>query len=760
MTTKNKNSSQFVFEQYANRLPQLLGGGVVQPNWLSDGSFWIAKGVPANTVIDRYDTKSGESTPLFDVTRTRKAFANAFGYEPAAQGLPFSTFIDLGDGDHVKVELNGADWSLSRKNYTFTLIPGPGVFEKMLGKDPKTLMTPRMWKRRNWLTEAVDAPEVMTPDFQWLSGVRNGNIYLRSLKDGREVALTNCATPDHQWDIETLRVRMSAGLKLTYTAFNPFSPNGMSLFACKVDTSRVFKAPIVHFQKREEEVQWISIARAGAEMDQFQPYLIDVISGRQTLIDIGDTRDQFVQFQGWLPDSSEVLFAKMSRDCKTIAILAANAQTGAVRVILEESAKTFVRIQHDVIYSNFAGMKLLPDGSGFIWESERSGWKHFYLYDMKGSLQRQLTEGEFAVVEIDALDHVNGLLYFSAHTNPARPYDVHVCRVPLASGAMQVLTSEDGLHQPKFSYDNNCFIDIHGSVTRPMQSDLRRADGSLLATVARTDMSAIREIGWADPEEFKVLAADGKTELWGTLYKPFDFDPAKKYPVIEHIYGGPQMSVVPRTLQFQEGPRWGNLHLAMAQLGYIIITVDARGTPERSKAFHDVTYGDWGQHVVDDHAAVIQQLVERHSWMDASRVGIWGHSWGGHFSFRCLATKPDTYHAAFVSAPGFSAWEAIIYEPYLDLPSRNKAAYDASSCYPLAPLVKGKLLLAGGTGDINTYSGLLKMNSELIKHGIDHEVVLTDDTHAYIGKGEDYVFFNKLLKFIEQNVKNRTENNL
>jgi dipeptidyl-peptidase-4 len=750
--------SQAVFDQYLNNLPALLGGGVVPPNWLTDGSFWIAEGAPANTLIFRYDTKSGQRAPMFDVARTRKAVAEALGFEPAAQGLPFASFVDLGDGDLVQVQLGGVDWTLSRKNYTLTPVPQPGLFETMLGRAPEQRMTPRMWKRRNWLTEAVDTPEVVTPDLQWLAGVRNGNIYLRSVKDARDVALTHCATAEQQWDIESLRVRLGSGLKLTYTMFNPFSPNGVHLFACKYDVSRVSKAPLVHYQKREEELQWIPNVRAGGEMDQAQPYLIDMLNGRQTRLDIGDARDQFVQFQGWMADSSEVVFVTMSRDCKTIRVLAANALSGAVRVILEEHAKTFVRIQHDVIYANASGLRLLADGSGFVWESERSGWKHFYLYDMQGQLLRQLTDGDFAVTGIDTVDHVGGWLYFSAHSNAARPYDVHVCRVPLAGGEMQVLTTEEGLHQPKFSYDNQAFVDIHGSVDRPMQSDLRRADGGLLATVARADLSTIRKIGWSAPEEFKALAADGKTELWGVLYKPHDFDPSKKYPIIEHIYGGPQMALVPRTLQLMEGSRFSNLHMALAQLGYIVMMVDARGTPERSKEFQDVVYGDWGQHVVDDHAAVVKQLGERHSYIDTTRVGIWGHSWGGHFSFRCMAMRPDIFHAAFVSAPGFSAWDAMIYEPYLDLPQRNKAAYDAANCFPLAGLVKGKLTLAAGSSDVNTYRDVLKMSRELIEHGIDHEtVVVTGDTHAYVGKGEEYVFFTKLVKFFEANVKNREQ---
>jgi dipeptidyl-peptidase 4 len=742
------------FERCVGELPALFARGVMRPNWMGDGGLYVAEGEPFCTHIYRYDPVTGERSSLFEVARVRSAVREATGHEPPYEGLPFSAFADLGDGENVRVQIEGQDWKLSRKTYRLERCPQASMLERMFGRDPATRLTPRTWLRRPWLGEAMPTPEVASPDGAWLGGVRDSNIYLRSTIDGRELALTECGSTDQHWDLESLRSKSSGPGRSTAVPYNPFSPNSLHLFACKVDLRRVFKAPIVNYLKSDEEVQWIACPRAGAEIDAHQPYLINLRSRRMVPLDIGEVRDHYCQFQAWLPDSSEALFVRVPRNFKTIILLAADALTGTVREVLRESAATFVRHWHEVVNGN-CGFKLLPDGSGFLWLSERSGWKHIYHYDLQGKLLRQLTDGDWLVKDIEAVDIENGWVYFTGHTNASRPYDVHIGRVALVQGEPQILTTVPGDHAPKFAPNMSCFIDVHSAVDRPAQSDLYRSDGTLLATVAKTDPAALQNLGFRLPEDFTVKAADAVTDLWGVMYKPVGFDPNKRYPVVEYIYGGAQMAVAAHYLLMNDLGRFFSSYIGLAQLGYIVIVLDGRGTPGRSKAFHDAVYGEWGQHVVDDHAGAIKQLGERHPFMDLDRVGIYGHSWGGHFSFRCLASRPDVYHAAFSSAPGFSAWDSILYECYLDLPEHNKTAYDASDCFRLAGQVKGALTLAAGTSDNMCFHDALEMSRKLMDHDIEHELIaVTGDNHAYLGKGSDHVA-RKFLKFLERNVKDR-----
>jgi dipeptidyl aminopeptidase/acylaminoacyl peptidase len=264
-------------------------------------------------------------------------------------------------------------------------------------------------------------------------------------------------------------------------------------------------------------------------------------------------------------------------------------------------------------------------------------------------------------------------------------------------------------------------------------------------------------VGFRLPEQFKVKAADGVTDLWGVMYKPVDFDPDKRYPQIEYIYGGAQMAVASHHLLMNDSGRFFNSYIGLAQLGYIVVVLDGRGTPGRSKAFQDVVYNEWGRHVVDDHAEALKQLGARHDFIDMSRVGIYGHSWGGHFSFRCLAARSDVYHAAFSSAPGFSPWDSILYESYLDIPQVNKAGYDAGDCFPLAGQVTGALTLAAGTSDNMCFHDALEMSRKLMDHGVDHELIaVAGDGHAYVGKGSDHVA-RKFIQFMQRTVKERVQ---
>lgn len=262
---------------------------------------------------------------------------------------------------------------------------------------------------------------------------------------------------------------------------------------------------------------------------------------------------------------------------KRMDLMAADPSTGTSRVVVTEEQETYVEgLRFYGVADNF--LTLLEDGR-FLWLSERDGWTHLYLYGLDGTLVRRLTHGEFPVNRVVAVDHDAGWIYFMAQAERDRPYDDHLYRIDFEGAGWRRLTEGVGRHQIAFAPAATHFVDTHSSVGRPPAVELRQADGELLQVLSTADVSALEALQWTPPEEFVVKAADGETDLWGLLYKPYDFDPGRSYPIIDFIYAGSQSAVVPRTFT---SSRRAVFAQAMAQFGYLTFVVDARGTPLRA----------------------------------------------------------------------------------------------------------------------------------------------------------------------------------
>ena len=620
--------------------------------------------------------------------------------------------------------------------------------ERTADRAPPPSAAPEMWMRGGYIGP-MPTFEAPCPDGRWLASIRDGEIFVRSADDTESRSLTHGATDDLSWDIEAPRWRVSPGLLTDTISLSPWRPDGAALFACRRDISGVFRIPTIYWLGKLERVEFTPFEKAGARIDRYYPHIVP-LDGDPVPIAIDEIEDRYIQLLGWRPDGSEVLLIAYDRDMRRVQIIAADGATGAARTLLTETSDTFLRIQHDTLLSGAHGFTLLPDG-GFLWLSAADGWNHIYRYAADGGLVGKLTDGAWPVHDIVQAG-VDGHVYFTAGHDAARPYDVHVCRVPLDGGAAERLTDLPGIHRPQFAPDGCVFVDVHSGVDRPWASDLRASDGRLIARLDAMDITSLEAVGYVAPEEFTVLAADGKSELWGVLYKPADFDPAKRYPLVEHIYGGPQIVATARHFSVFDRPA-RNLPWALAQRGYIVVALDARGTPGRGKAFQDVVYGAWGVNELADHAAAIRQLAERHAWIDADRVGIMGHSWGGYFSTLALMQAPDLYKVAVSSSPGYRPWESILYEPYLGLPATRAAAYDRADLTQRAGELRGDLLLVAGTSEYGPVSDAMKMSRALMEAGVQHEfAVLPGEGHAYLGAAEDY-FIAKAAGFLDRRLK-------
>ncbi len=706
-------------------------GGSITPHWMADGSsFWYTEGAPASTIIYKVDPKADTKTPLFDTARLRNALTPLLGHEPPYQGLPFADFIFMDSEKAVKFAVEDKEFILQLDTYMIDRVLGhylsaaPGA----QSDEERTKTVPQV-VRKGFFSYYPPIMELPSPDGRWFAGIQDHNLSLRSTYDGRSVKLTDDGVQDFEWDVE--------GAK--------WSPDSLKLAVKKGDSRQVSYMPIVHWLKPQEELEWIHYSRAGEPLPQLDLYIVDVLSKRRTRVDTGKEADQYMQILGWQPDGSGLLLLRMNREFNKLDLLAADPATGATRVVLTETSKTFlIGIQFRwVDWVKWSGyFTWLPDGKRFLWMSEKDGWNYLYLYDLKGNLIRRLNEDNFPVVHAEAVDEKNGWVYFTGHGDQKQPYDTQLYRVNLEGKQLGRLTEGPGLHgadwnRIQFAPSKEFFLDTHSSVDQPPVVELRRADGTLIQTLAKADIGALKELKWKPPEEFVVKAEDEKTDLYGVLYKPYDFDPNKKYPVIDVIYAGPYTSVV--THDFIP---WGesNSAIALAQLGFVTFVVDGRGTPERGKAFQDVVYGNFGRSEIPDHLATLKQLAASRPYMDLSRAGVYGHSWGGYFAIRAMLLAPDVYRVGVASSPNVALSDfRVSVEPYMGLPQSNRDAYEYGSNLRLAGNLKGKLLLIHGTSDDDVpFAETMKMVEALIRAGKPYDLFVLPEMHHDLWNSKAY----------------------
>jgi len=655
-------------------------GGTVEPHWMADGnSFWYAEGAPEDAVI-------WTKTTLFDTSSLRQALTALLGHEPPYKGVPFEEFAFVEGEKAVKFTVENKDFILRLGTYAISRAP-------TLSEEEKKRLIPQ-------------AGESPSPDRRWLASIKDHNIWLLSSYDDQSVPLTTDGIKDYEWSV--------AG----WGDQGWWSPDSFKLAAKKVDSRQADKTPVVHWLKPTEEVTWAYYPIAGGPVAQTELFIVDVLSNQRVRVGAGPWPNEEIYILGWRPDSSELLFVRSDREYKKFELVAADPATGVERVVLSETRDTFV---NGWGFSRTSLLTFLQDGKRFIWMSERDGWHHLYLFDINGNLVRRLTTGNFPVVEIMSVDEKIGWVYFTAHDDRSRPYDTHLYRVSLDGKGFARLTEAPGQHVIQFAPSKEFFLDTHSSPDRPPVVELRAADGELLQTLSQANIDALKDLKWRPPEEFVVKAADQKTALYGVLYKPFDFDPGIKYPIIQVVYGGVSVAQgVRRTFVPRLHDQWA---YELAQLGFITFFVDPRGTAHRGKAFQDAFYGNIGSpEKVADYVATLKQLAEKRPYMDLSRVGIMGHSSGGYNALRAMLLASDVYHVGVASASPADG-SIIPWEYHMGLPKNNRKGYEYASNLPFASNLKGRLLLIVGTNDV-LFSRTIKMVDALIRANKHFDLVL------------------------------------
>jgi dipeptidyl aminopeptidase/acylaminoacyl peptidase len=399
---------------------------------------------------------------------------------------------------------------------------------------------------------------------------------------------------------------------------------------------------------------------------------------------------------------------------------------GEVRTIIEEQSPTFID------YSQKTYLHRLPETDQYLWSSERDGWNHLYLYDARTGESRQVTRGKWVVREVDRVDAEKQQVWFRAGgIRPEQdPYHLHYCRVNFDGSGLVILTDGDGTHSIQPSPDGETFVDTYSRVDLPPVTELRSAsDGALIAALASADASELLSAGWRMPERFVATGRDGETDIWGMILRPTNFDPEKKYPVIEYIYAGPHGAHVPKEFRSHYGQQ------ELAELGFILVMIDGMGTNHRGKAFHDVAWKNIADAGFPDRVLWIKAAAGKEPAMDITKVGIYGGSAGGQNAMRALLDHNDFYDAAVADCGCHDNRMDKIWwnEAWMGWPVDK--SYEKSSNVVDAHKLEGKLLLVVGEADENVDpSSTLQVVDALIRADKDFEFLLVPGAgHGALG---------------------------
>ena len=681
----------------------LVFGASVSAQWLGDGRFWYRSMVPGGTEFVMVDPSEGTRERAFDHER----IANVLN---AVSGEAFES---------LSLPLNGL--SLEGNDLEATVGP-PGHFRCNLTEYSceSVAVTPG---------PTVSRLEVVSPDARNAVFIRDHNLWVRDLGTGDESALTTDGVEDFGYGTN------NAGWTRSDRPILKWSPDSRKIATFRHDARGVGMMYLVNTQVGHPQLDaWryplpedsviFRISRVVLNLDR--PAEDRIVSlamppdqHRSTCSDHIACGGSFGDVE-WSLDSERIVFVSSARDHKTATVRIANTSTGAVTVLFEEVEETFYE-------SN--GWDFLSSSNEILWFSQRDDWGHLYLYDAgTGALKRQVTQGDWNVLRIMEIDEgARTVTFIGNEREPGDPYFQYLYRTGLDGGDVELLTPDSANHTVSLSPDGKYLVDTYSTPVIPPVTVLRdREDGSRILAIEEADISRLQASGWQPPMPFSVKARDGETDLYGLLFRPMNFDPGRSYPIVNYLYPGPQSGSV-GSRSFRASHR--DLQ-AIAELGFVVVELDAMGTPGRSKTFHEAYYGNMGDNGLPDQIAGIRQLADRYPWMDIDKVGIYGHSGGGFAAAAAVMRYPDFYDVAVSQAGNHDQrnyeddwgekWQGLLVE-YPD----GTTNYDNQANQLLAENLKGKLLIAHGTLDSNVPpSNTMLVVNALIAANKDFDLIL------------------------------------
>ncbi len=704
-------------------LAPLITGDVADPEWMKDGNrFWYRVPTSNGPQFILVDPVRDTERPLFDNVKLAAAMSlanNEKHYEPGK--LPFRTF-EFVDGEQG-IEFEAGDEKLFRCDIT--------AYHCSIRKG-----------------ELRPPTHVLSPDGDREAFIDEYNLHVRPASGGEAIQLTTDGV--RYWAYGVTDPTPSQIIKKTKVRpVLEWSPDSRKIVVQRMDERNVEHMHLYSStHQRPMHYSYPYALPGDANVPRFDIHIIDVGSKANIKVQSdpqpsvsslsGVREDQWVTVK-WSKSSDKLYFTHINRGPKRVRLMEADASTGTVRRLVEESSATYVELMLSRGPPNWT---VANNGDDVIWFSERDGWAHLYRYDAKDNLKNQITSGASTVGNLLHVDEAAGQIYFTARgREPGRdPYWAHLYSTDLEGSRLQLLTQEEANHNVAFSPSGNYVVDTYSSVDKPPVTVLRSpVDGKVIRKLEEADISGLLATSWRMPEPFTVKARDGTTDLYGVMYKPSDFDPAKKYPIIDNIYPGPQTIVRQRNFSPSNGEARARQVHALAELGFIVVHIEAMGTNFRSKAFHDTWYGNMGDNGIPDHIAALKQLGARHSFIDLDRVGIYGHSGGGFASTDAILRYPNFFKVAVSSAGNHDnrSYRNTWAEKYQGLLEKDEATgkdnYENQVNYLLADNLKGKLLLVHGDMDDNVHPAMtLQVIDALIKANKKFDfMIMPDRAHSF-----------------------------
>lgn len=673
----------------------------VNPEWIEGThQFWYIRNTPEGRIYVSVNAEKKGRKDLFDHKQLANALGKASGKEVKPEAINLERLHVNKTLDTLRFNFNNQKWMYAvRKNQLANegTLPAPSK--------------PRHWME---MDDEKSAGPVTSPDGKYTAFIKNDNIYVKEVATGKEKQLS-----------------LDGTLSNYYSSYIRWSPDSKKVVSCRIRPIEkrfvyyVESSPADQLQPKLHKQEY---AKPGDELPFKVPCIYEVETGRGIIPSTDLFAQQYeIYAPEWSSDSRAVTFEYNQRGHQVFRVLEFSAETGKVRPLIEEISDKYVNytrhFRHD-----------LKDGKHIIWMSERDNWNHLYMYDRTTAQPiQQITKGEWYVRQVLQVDEDNRIIYFSANgMQPDEdPYLIRYYRIGFDGKNLTCLTPEEGMHKAWFSEDMNYLVDVYSMVNKAPVTVLRSAkDGKVVMPLETADISGLEAEGWKSPEVFTAKGRDGKTDMWGLIVRPTNFDPNKKYPVIEYIYQGPGDQYVPKTFMSYN---W--YMTSLAELGFIVVMVDGMSTSFRSREFENVCYKNLKDAGLPDHIAWIKAAAQRYSYMDIDRVGIYGCSAGGQESTNAVLLHPDFYKAAYSACGCHDNRMDKIWWNELWMGYPVDESYKECSNVENAHLLTRPLMLVVGELDDNVDpASTMQLVNALIKANKDFELVVIPGAHHTMGE--------------------------
>lgn len=681
----------------------LVANGPVRATWIAGSDrFWYRNQDAGGAQFYLVDAAKGTKAPAFNHAAVAAALTTAMGKLVASGRLPFQQVTYAADSLSFSFDADGKRWTCDVQGTRCASADRPGTVPN----------------------------SELSPDGRYAAYIKDWNLWVRDTTTGTDKPLTTDGVKDYGYATD------NAGWISSARPVVKWSPDSKKIATFQQDQRKSGDMYLVNTVAGHPTLRAWKYPLPGDEnVTMIERVIIDVEAAKVTRLKMGQDQHRstlcddvkcggdWVDVQ-WSPDGSHIAFVSTSRNHQQENLRVANAASGDIREVLEEKAETFLESGNGRVNWRF-----LPGSNEAIWYSQKDNWGQLYLHDAQTGRQKsQLTSGDGNVTQLLRVDETTRTLYYMGvgKESGRDPYFRHFYRQTMDGKPAQLLTPEDADHDISLSPSGRYFVDNYSKPDVPTTSVLRDATGKTVLPLEKMDISRLAATGWKPPMPITVKDRGGAGLLYGLLYRPTNFDPSKKYPIVNNIYPGPQTgSVGGRQFSAARGDTQ-----AIAELGFIVVQIDGMGTPWRSKRFHAAYYGNMGDNTLPDQVAGMKELAERYPWIDIGRAGIYGHSGGGFATAAAMFRYADFFKVGVSQAGNHDnrVYEDDWAEKWQGLLQKNADGttnYDNQANQLVAHQLKGKLLLAHGSMDNNVpfYSTLLVVDA-LIKANKDFDLII------------------------------------